>query len=102
MEKLPANAVIFQTSGADNAIGEGRRFMIIDEPAKIDPEAWKRLEAGVKDTTENMVDLADATRKAHEAIEQFGQGARVVAPYKPNRKQRRAQNKIRRSKEKKS
>ena len=68
MEKLPVNAVIVQTSGAEKAIGEGRRFMIVDE---------------LKDEGTN--------RRVKEVLKSYGPGARVVAPYQPNRKQRRAQ-----------
>lgn len=80
MEKLPSNAMIVGTSGHKEFLTDADRRFLVEQGVSVDPQNGDRVK---------------------EVLTQYGPGARVVASYKPNRKQRRAQEKIRRSKEKK-
>lgn len=66
------------TSGDPNPLGEeneARRFIVVDNtPASMG------LSAATVDSL-----------RAEEVQAEYGKGARLVQPYKPNRKQRRAQ-----------
>ena len=70
MEKLPSNAIIVGTSGHANFLKDEDRRFLIEQGVSVDAENGDRVK---------------------EVLKSYGPGARVVAPYQPNRKQRRAQ-----------
>lgn len=79
MEKKP---LIINVSGsADFVKDEDRRYAVVDG----------RIDSAVREATGSFIDLKTATDKAAKAVAEFGEGAKVVPPYSPNRKQRRAQ-----------
>ena len=52
----------------------------------------------VSEKTRRALEVGEETRRNLEIKEKYGKDAREVAPYKPNRKQRRAQKARQRSK----
>lgn len=98
MTEKPSSPQKIFTSGDENAIpADGRRYLVVDESAPISKEAWDRLSEA-----ENLDDFLESQRAAkqkardefreREIRKAYGETAQRVQPYRPNRKQRRAQH----------